>query len=180
MIGQTRNQQLGLTFVEMLAALLVLACLSGLAVPGFSALLDATRMRNQVNNLVSDFHLARQQAWASGLPVVVCPTLDGRACADDRDWHRGVLVFVNTDGDEPPRVDADEPVLRARTGTENPRISANRDAFAINPYGIRSTNGTLTLCSPDGSRIRQVVVSYTGKARTQTPAQVGCNHDSVG
>jgi type IV fimbrial biogenesis protein FimT len=163
----------GLSLFELLLVLAMLAVLGLVAVPGLGTLLAANRLSAEVNRFVHAVHLARQQAHTRGAPVALCKSPNGRQCRHDADWSEGSLVFVNSDADEPPIVDPGEPILTVHDRFAGGRISANRTAFSLRPFGKRSTNGTLLFCATAG-RVppRAVIVSYTGKPRAsdQTPS----------
>ena len=164
---KNKNQQLGVTLLELLFAVTILSVLVSLALPSFSTLREQTRMNNGVSNLVRSFHLAKQHSNAGAL-TSVCKSMDGQQCTDGFDWSDGWLVFLNFDGDEPPHIDPGEIVLEVHESVSPLRVSSNRAAYSLRPSGRRSTNGTLTWCSPN-ERVdsRAVVVSYTGKPRVR-------------
>jgi type IV fimbrial biogenesis protein FimT len=156
----------GFTLIELLVTLTVLGIILAAAVPGFSALADRIRMNSNISNLSHSFHRARQNSRVTGVATVVCASTDGATCDSTGTWQNGWLVFANTDGDEPPQVDAGEQVLTSGAAIPNLRIAANRRAFIMRPFGLRSTNGTLVWCDRRGSdHARAVIVSYTGKPR---------------
>lgn len=160
----TRNS--GLTLIELLFAMAMLAILTALAVPSFTNLVLDARMTAAVNRFVHDIHLAKQTAHRRMEPVALCKSRDGRRCAHDGEWHEGWLVFVNHNRDRPPHVDTDDPVLAANARFESGTITANRRSFVFRPFEIRSTNGTLTFCDSRGTdAARAVIVSYTGRPR---------------
>jgi type IV fimbrial biogenesis protein FimT len=160
-----KNQQLGMTLVELLFALSVLSVLVSLTTAGFSTLRSQIRMNNGVNGLVHSFHMAKQQSH-TGATASVCKSMDGIQCMHDSDWSDGWLVFLNLDNDDPPFIDAGETVLEVHESVRPLSLASNRASYSMRPPGRRSTNGTLIWCSPD-ARVapRSVVVSYTGKPR---------------
>ncbi len=163
------TQQTGLTLIELLFTMVVLAILTTVAVPGFTNLVLNTRMTAHVNRFVHDIHLAKQAAHRRMQPVALCKSHDGRQCAHDREWHEGWLVFVNLNRDRPPHVNPDEPILAVNPAFESGTIIANRPNFVFRAFEARSTNGTLTFCDRRGSSsARAVIVSYTGRPRVAT------------
>jgi type IV fimbrial biogenesis protein FimT len=163
------TQQTGLTLIELLFTMVVLAILTTVAVPGFTNLVLNTRMTAHVNRFVHDIHLAKQAAHRRMQPVALCKSHDGRQCAHDHEWHEGWLVFVNLNRDRPPHVNPDEPILAVNPAFESGTIIANRPNFVFRAFEARSTNGTLTFCDRRGSSsARAVIVSYTGRPRVAT------------
>ena len=106
--------------------------------------------------------------------VSLCPSVDGLRCQPGRDWSTGWLMFENTDRDEPPRRDADEPLLQAHVVGENVRIMANRRGFTLRATHKRATNGTFVVCDR-AARATPValVVSYTGRPRVTRETRRG-------
>jgi len=171
-------RQTAITLIELLVALAVLTIISIATVPGFSSVVRDIRMSSSVNELAHSLHRARQNARVTGVATAVCGSADGQQCQANGHWENGWLVFANTDADDPPRVDPGESVLDVHGAVPNMRIYANRRAFIMRPFGLRSTNGTLIWCDPRGAKYaRAIVVSYTGKPRI-SDANSGGDHYS--
>lgn len=160
------HKQSGLTLPELLAAMGILAILGAAGSAGLDRLLANARMNSATNEWVHRVHQARHAALSRSAEVVLCPSRDGRQCAGDNDWTSGWLMFVNHQGHNPPRVDDDEYLIAADPTPGPLRITANRTAFVMRPFGRRATNGTVLLCDPHGrTEARAVIISYTGKPR---------------
>lgn len=164
----------GLTVLELLATVALLAVLLAIAAPSVGNLLLESRMVTAVNGLVHALHLARSAAVQQVRPVVVCRSSDGAGCAAPGDWASGWLVFVNTDRDDPPAVDPGERVLHVMQPVPDTSIRSNRAAFVLQPADQRATNGTVTFCDRRGAAAaRAVIVSYTGRPRVSTQSAGG-------
>lgn len=156
----------GFTALELLVTLAVASLLLTLAVPSFISLVLDARLTAAVNRVVHGMHVARHEALKSGADVVLCRSPTGRQCDHAAAWTTGLIVFLNRDRDDPPRVDPGEPVLQVEGRLPVELILANRRAFIFRPFGLRSVNGTLTFCDRRGTAAaRAVVVSYTGRPR---------------
>lgn len=164
----------GITLTELLVILAAVAVVLSVALPSFHALLLESRMTAAVNALVRAVHLARVVAQQRTRDVVICRSEDGSHCAAGN-WASGWMVFVNTDGDEPPVMDPGERMLHIMQPMLISHISSNRTAYVLRPMGRRATNGTITFCDTRGApAARAVVVSYTGRPRvTQHNAKGG-------
>ena len=162
----------GFTLLELLITLALGVVVLGLAVPAFQTIVQDSRLTAAVNRFVHGMYLARYEAAKYGRDVVLCRSLSGRQCTNAGPWASGFIVFVNRDRDDPPRVDAGEPILQVELQLPLASIQANRRAFVFRPYGTRSVNGTLTFCDRRGmARARAVVVSYTGRPRASSATQ---------
>jgi type IV fimbrial biogenesis protein FimT len=152
--------------------LVTLTITSGLVTAGagvFQIVRDATQTA-EINTLVGHLNLARSEAIKRGQDAVLCPSTDGRRCDAAQDytwWHRGMFLFVDTDGNHQP--DPHDPVIRiyAPSATLRIKSSRGRPHVIYQPNGLASgTNMTFTFCDPRGTAAaRYVIVSNTGRAR---------------
>ena len=164
----------GLTLVELLIAIGIVAVLISLGTPLLRGLLLDARMTAAVNALVHVVHLARQEAQKDLRDVVICRSIDATQCASPGNWSSGWIAFVNRDRDDPPLVDAGEPVLHAVQSQPLRSITSNRRSYVLRPYALRATNGTIVFCDDRGvAGARAVIVSYTGRPRTATRTASG-------
>jgi len=156
----------GLSLLEVIAALSVAALLLTVGVPTFHGIINNSRRTATINDLVATVQIARTTAIRRNRQLVICPD-DGRPrCDGSADWSQGWLVFVNEDFDRPPSLDDNETVIHRHGPLAPLRVYSNRSYFAFHRIGLRSTNGTLTLCDNRGStQARAVIISYTGRPR---------------
>jgi type IV fimbrial biogenesis protein FimT len=165
---KTRTKQPGITLIELLITLSVLAILASASLPAFSNLRHTVRMDNSVNALVHSFHLARQISRTKGIHVTICG-FGADGCDENGSWAKGWLIFENLDADDPPKIDTGETLLSVHETDNRPNLTSNRSGYTLRPFGRRSTNGTFILCDPRGpDKARSVVISYTGKPRITT------------
>lgn len=159
----------GYSLYELLVTLSVAAVVLSVGVPGFSELLARQRQHVEINALFHALHGARKQSIASRRVVSLCPSPDGEQCRPSRDWSSGWILFVNSDRDSPPQVDADEEILARHTVDASVRLTANRRGFTSRGTWLRTTNGTFVACDRAGRvEPRALVVSFTGRPRAAT------------
>jgi type IV fimbrial biogenesis protein FimT len=91
---------LGISTVELLIVMVIVAILGAYALPNFSTMFRNNRVANEANTLLSLLIFARSEALKRGQNVTVCPSTDGIACAlagsGWGNYHRGVIVFVDS------------------------------------------------------------------------------------
>jgi type IV fimbrial biogenesis protein FimT len=156
----------GFTLYEMLLTLVLVAILTSLALPSFSATLAKSRQTAEINALFHAIHLARKESIRRRQVMTVCASRDGRACLATPDWSAGWILFNNTDQDSPAQVDPGEAVVLAHAVGEGVRVVGNRRSFTLRATFRRATNGTLIVCDRR-NRVpaKALVVSYTGRPR---------------
>ena len=107
----------GLTLIELLATLAVVAVIMLAGTPALHNLLLDQRMTTQINDFVHSAFLAKQSAHTRQTETVICKSPTGRHCEPGAAWGDGWLVFANQDQDYPATVDANEPVLAVGPST---------------------------------------------------------------
>jgi type IV fimbrial biogenesis protein FimT len=158
----------GFTLLELLVTVTVAAIVLTFGVPGFKDMMSQAKMTNAANSLIAHIQLARSEAIKRNIRVTLCPSANGSVCdsADPSLWHDGYVVGVIDDAGTLTavlrRVDAQE--MRGITAS-----SGGRRRFVFQRDGSATgTDGTVKICDPrDPTRIRQVVVSPTGRAFVQ-------------
>ena len=103
----------GVTLIEVLVALSVMAIVLTLGVPAFTDFLAASRMSAAANDVVSAMHLARSEAIKRRQSVTLCASENASTpnpgCSGAANPGVGWLVFVDDDGDA--ALDAGELIL---------------------------------------------------------------------
>jgi type IV fimbrial biogenesis protein FimT len=154
--------------------LTLIALIVGLGLPSFSGVVARAGMHVEINALFHAIHVARKESIMRKRIVSLCPSLDGLSCEPGLDWSSGWLMFENTDQDEPPRRDSDEPLLQAHVVGENVRIMTNRRGFTLRATQKRATNGTFIVCDRSDRAVPvALVVSYTGRPRVTQETRRG-------
>lgn len=102
----------GLTLIELMVAVAVLAVLLAVGVPSFAALARQWRQDAAVDAFVGDIRLARSTATRTSRPVVACAISGSGNCSTGTDWATGWLVFSDLNGNE--ALDAGEPLIAQR------------------------------------------------------------------
>ncbi|ADU40057.1 GspH/FimT family pseudopilin [Variovorax paradoxus] len=147
---QQPRRQRGLTAIELLVTLAILAILIGLAAPSMTRFIVQWRASNTVNALTGSLRIARTEAIARARPVVVCRVASNTSTtclstASTTGFASGWIVFVNNDRDASfdYSATADELLLRQEAPAGIAKIvPTNASRFVFLPNGL--LNGTAT------------------------------------
>ena len=107
-----RHKLQGITLIEVLVGITIVAILTSVATPSFTALLSVNRLATQANEILGALTISRSEAIRLNKRVVFCRSDDGTSCAAGGGNWQGWLVFADNNGNDLP--DAGE-ILR--TGT---------------------------------------------------------------
>lgn len=152
----------GVTLIEMMVAMAVLAIILGIAVPSFQTLIENDRVSGTTNELVGALQLARSEAIKRHASVTVCrrkPNDD--ICENGTDWTSGWLV-----------TDSSGNAIRAWDALGG-TLSLTGPSAGIEFLGSGLVNkGTIDLDSPEfvaspsdcsGDQQRSIEISATGQ-----------------
>jgi len=164
----------GLTLIEVLVTLAIVALLMTLAVPSFKPILDRWRVKQSVGALTDTLRLTRSEAIKRGGNVVIEKLPNNTAgcttAAAAADWGCGWRVFVDNDGngsfssgDEtlqtvqlPSGIQVQHVVNDANIGVDRwgKMDGLNAKSFTIFPaLDGSNSQATRTLCISAGGRI---------------------------
>lgn len=156
----------GVTLIELMIALAVLAVLATVGVPSMAGLLAETRMTSKSNVLMAHVQFARHSAVMLRSNVLACPSLDQLNCTGGNRWDQGWIVFVDRNNNRQP----DHPDDILRVVAAEPRLlihSAGRHRLRFQPSGTAyGSTITIRICDPKArANPRAVVVSNPGRPR---------------
>jgi type IV fimbrial biogenesis protein FimT len=143
-----RDHERGVTLVEVVVVLLVLAVLMGVAVPTVGAALEGYRAGGATADLYAAVHLAKARARAQGVTHALVLDPDGRG-----------FRIVADPGDDAQTVEGPHRLGDGAVATNNVTIQFSSKGFAV-------PAGTITIRS--GGETRRIVVSLLGRARIAT------------
>lgn len=184
----------GVTLVELMVGLAVMALLMMVAVPSFQSTIASSRVTTVTNDLVGTLASARTEAIRRGVRVTVCASADGASCATSGDWSQGWIVFTDTDRDAIKDAVASEIVLATSPATPA-GISVKSDTtsaalfVSYAPDGQTKTTtgatwqGKLQVCSDNTQlgndrRARLLDINTTGRVHTRTPTGISTACDA--
>lgn len=172
----------GLTLVELMIGIAMLAVLLALAVPSFQAQIAGSQLTSASEALMGSLMQARAQAIRLGRRVTTCRSADLQQCDTDasRGWETGWLTFIDTDrtGNEAELSASDTLLARSEPLPASLRIRGNRAVSQYISFGASGEArtlsggsnplGTLQVCStsaalPDAQRATDLVLSSGGR-----------------
>lgn len=162
----------GFTLIELMITVAVLTVTLTLAAPAFTDLIRDNRLISNVYAVRAILGLARSEAIARRMPVVVCGTTDGLACNKDTDWSSGYLALMGVDQDA--AVDAGNPG-RSRLHWEDRSntsvtVSYSRNVVVYDDMGSAlGSAGTFVFCDSRGAaKARGLILSNAGSLSAST------------
>jgi type IV fimbrial biogenesis protein FimT len=163
--GREHGQR-GLSLIEQIMVLAVIATLTSLAVPSLRRLLGRNQLQVAQTDFIAALQHAREAAVTSGRHTLFCPTVDGSHCSGNTRWDSGWLLGHDSDGDDQPDHGA-LTVGHGYAGTLTISSSAGRHVVRFRPDGsARGSNLTLLFChAASAGPALSVVVSNSGRIR---------------
>jgi type IV fimbrial biogenesis protein FimT len=140
-----RKRQHGVTLVEVVVALVVLAILMGVSVPTVGAALDGFRASGATADLYAAVHLTKARARATAVTHALVLEPDGRA-----------FRIVADPAGAAETVDGPHALVDGAVATNNITIQFSSKGFAV-------PAGTITIRS--AGETRRIVVNILGRAR---------------
>lgn len=144
------NKQTGITFLELLIVLALIATLLVIGVPNFNNVSKRNRMTTNANEIYSAMQYARTEALRRGGSVAVTST-------DGADWSTGLVIFADADSDGV--LDSGEEEIRVwgkfASGTEL-TTEGGSEAIAFDSRGVPEvidTDGTTATVSGNNLEI---------------------------
>lgn len=172
----------GLTLIELMVTLAIMAMVGFLATPSLRAIAASNALRGTTAEFLSAVQLGRSEALRLGRRVTLCRSFDQATCDTDanRRWDSGWIIFIDNDrGNSGAPAVSPSDVILARRGpvTADLRLVGNTPvadflSFASDGRGKTMQGsflvGTLRVCSTssalkDQQRSIDLVLSKSGR-----------------
>lgn len=166
----------GLTLIELIVTVSLLAITITFAAPSFVAVIQNNRSINLTNDLIGSLNMARSEAIKRGSSVSVCAASNQNFNSCGNNWNQGWIVFVNPDENNTFANNTTEPIIRLQ------QIHTQSADISLSPAGVitytsngfaasNSANKIFSISSHNcvGNNARRISISPTGRAiLTQT------------
>lgn len=139
----------GVTLLELMITVAIIAILGSIALPSFSSALQSNRVATTSNEFMASVAYARSEAMRNNRGAVMCPSSNGSSCGGT--WADGWIVWADRNADG------------VRQNTQEERVLRRQDAL----YKQTAPGATPIRFSPRGT-----VVSGAASVVLQP---VGCN-----
>lgn len=162
----TLRKSRGVTLIELMVGLVIVAIGFTVAVPSFQGMLARNRVATQVNEMILSINLARSEASRTGASVSI-QALDGSDTSNE--FGPGWCVVFGSPGDCDGDPDAPIRFFDPLVGDSTLNLVAAGGATSIlfTPLGalVNSTTVNLDLCY-EGQTGRRIVISPTGRSKS--------------
>jgi type IV fimbrial biogenesis protein FimT len=157
----------GVTMLELMITLAIVAILAALAAPSFSNFVADVRQSSMMGELSSDIHLARSEAIKRNARVLICPLGAGNTCGNGTNWGIGWVVCYDVDEDGlcDATVGNDANPVKVHVALTGPVTLTGPDApLYFRAVGTASTLASFLLTSTSGG------TGVATRVTTVTPA----------
>jgi type IV fimbrial biogenesis protein FimT len=163
-----RRHEFGVTLIELMFAIAILAILVTVAVPSFRDASLTSRLSSISNDLLASIQVARSESIKSNSVTTLCTSDDGTTCAGSGDWEQGWIIL-----------DKDGVVIQSHAALPNGYKVAEASATEVllfEPIGVGATAASFTVCRDDpvGNQERIVTVTATGMASVTRTTDGAC------
>lgn len=141
----SRNKNKGLTLIELVITLSILAILVSLAAPGFNRLFEKNNLAQTRDKILDSISFARSEAIKRGYNVKLCASSDLTSCDKENQWSHGWIVLASTDQQGEP-TDNEQDMLLIRAQKVSAPITADTDNILFKPDGSVTKKTTFQLC----------------------------------
>jgi type IV fimbrial biogenesis protein FimT len=153
----------GVTLVELIVTLAVIAIVTALGVPSMKSVMDDYRSRTTMSSLVADLNLARVEAIKRNRRMVVCPRAGmGANPCTSTDWASGwVVCYINaTGGCDAGTTEDPNPIRVTNPINTQLTLTGTVGSVIFTPVGTAVAQVVLTLDS--GKTTRTATIAATG------------------
>ncbi len=172
--SQSRKHARGVTLIEMVIVLVIIAVLAAVALPNFRESMQSSRISSMNHEFISSVNLVRSEAIKANRGAVMCASTDGNAC-NAGVWNDGWIVWVDQNANGVR--DINDTVVRHQQALNRVTltVAGGTPQLRFNARGILvGVPPTFTLmpvdCKPGRENQRTMTVLVSGSIRTSKGA----------
>ncbi|MCC2614689.1 GspH/FimT family pseudopilin [Aestuariibacter halophilus] len=174
MTSYCKSTQRGMTLLEMMIALAIVAIVAIFVIPSAQTIITQNRIVAEVNETSAVMQFARNHAIDEQVQTVFCPSQDFQQCVTD--WNQPKMVFADLDADGVR--DDNEEILAATGRVSDQNVVTGPGALLrFLPNGSAVAAGTVLFChdSLEASYARALFLTLQGRVRSSQDS----NNDGV-
>ena len=166
--------------LELIIVLMIAGITLSYAVPTYEHMIQLQQMRISMEAFTTSLSLARNRAISKNQTVVVCPSVDGQHC-DDEKYELGWIVFVDANENR-QREKSSESLIWTQAKLNKAftlrATRAYRNGIAYLPNGrlARGFSGNVTLCVNNHVELAsKIIMIASGRLRYENHSVSKCN-----
>lgn len=173
----TKNSVKGISWIELLVVVLIVAIIAAWAVPHVRSWLTNMESYKVASTIKTLLNHSKYEAYTHKERIALCGSTDQISC-DESGWGKNILIFNDIHGttasDSPDRIrQPDEKILQVhpiniKNGTLVWKGAGSKNVIFQADTGLpRGSNGSFYYCTPDGKYSTRIVLSYMGHTRIE-------------
>jgi len=178
-----RHDQAGITLIELVIAIVIVALLAALAIQGVTRAIYASRSAGGLASLIASLTRARSVAASTEIDVVLCPSVDGKSCSAGYHWESGWIAFQATRPGSNHVAD-EAIVVREPALASHVHLITSPGRTRIRFQGNASnagSNATFTFCDGRGSKSASAyAMANNGNLHATTPDSTSVSQACAG
>ncbi|MDY0331219.1 MAG: GspH/FimT family pseudopilin [Thiomonas sp.] len=173
----------GLTLIELLVVIALVAVITAIGLPSYQSILRSNRTAAEANALVGDLAFARSEAIKRGVNVTLCPAQQQGAnyqCLNSgSDWQGGWAVLIGKPTDPASTPLRIQKSFQEAFGSAD-ALTSNKPPTVVtfDRYGFTANFQTIALRNTGGAEAPCIVISQTGKVRSDMMAESAAIDDT--
>lgn len=174
----SKTNQKGVTLLEMMITLAILAIVLTVVAPNMQTFLIKNRITAEINGVSGIIQYARHLAIDEQTNVVVCPSADFDGCGTN--WNNPKIVFIdaNADGN---RSSGEDLLVTTSKASDSTKITGPNTNIHFNGSGAASQSFSIQICPSNGDETyaRALSVSLQGRVKVSSDADDDGTHEDM-